>query len=66
MYNMPDDYIESYTDRDMPNHYDYLEAQEKIAKIHGMLDEMINDLGDSGYAEMMVSQLRRMRKILEG
>jgi hypothetical protein len=65
MYNMPDDYTYDNLDDTRPCIYDYLNAQEKIAKVQGMTEDLIHDLGESSYTSDIVSALIRIRKVLE-
>jgi len=64
MYNMPDDF--RYEDNDAPNHYDYLHAQEKLAKVQSMVEDMIDEVGESHYTMDILNELKRIRKVLEG
>lgn len=66
MFNMPDDYEYDNLDNDAPCIYDYLNAQEKLAKAQDMIQDMIDDLGESEYTQDMVAELKRIRKVLEG
>jgi len=66
MYNMPDDYRYDNLDNDAPCIYDYLNAQEKIAKVLGIVDDMISQFGESHYTIDIVNELIRIRKVLEG
>ncbi len=63
---MPDDYAYDNLDNDAPCIYDYLNAQEKLAKAQDMVQDMIDDLGESEYTQDMVAELKRVRKVLEG